>query len=79
MATFSTTGNSFELGSVTPLFRMPSDNGGIELNYQRVYDVALDDQSFLMTRPVETETGATSLILVQNFFEELKRLVPTDN
>ena len=77
VATFSTTGNSFELGSVTPLFRMP----GIFYNglMPRVYDVALDDQSFLMTRPVDPQSGATSLILVQNFFEELKRLVPTDN
>ncbi len=79
VATFSTTENSFELGSVTPLFRMPGDNGDNGQNSARVYDVALDDQSFLTTRPVDTETGATSLILVQNFFEELKRLVPTDN
>ena len=72
VATFSTTENSFDLGSVTPLFRMPGDIGR---NYQRVYDVALDDQRFLTTRPV----AATSVILIQNFFEELKRLVPTDN
>ncbi len=77
VATFSTTENSFELGSVTPLFRMPGIfySGG----RPRVYDVALDDQSFLTTRPVDTETAATSVILVLNFFEELKRLVPTDN
>ncbi len=78
VATFSTTEKSFDLGSVTPLFRMPGDNGDMQ-NLPRVYDVALDDQSFLMTRPVDTETAATALILVQNFFEELKRLVPTDN
>ncbi len=46
--------------------------------FPRVYDVALDDQSFLTTRPVDTETGATSVILVLNFLEELKRLVPTE-
>ena len=49
------------------------------LNFSRVYDVALDDQSFLAARLVGTETDATSVILVQNFFEELKRLVPTGN
>ena len=76
VATFSTTENSFELGSVTPLFRMP---GIFYAPFSMVYDVAPDDQSFLMTRPVDTETAATSVILVQNFFEELKRLVPTDN
>ena len=76
VATFSTTENSFELGSVTPLFRMPGDNLDNRANRPRVYDVALDDQSFLTTRPVDTET---SVILVLNFFEELKRLVPTDN
>ena len=79
VATFSTTENSFELGSVTPLFRLPGDNLDNRANRPRVYDVALDDQSFLTTRPVDTETAATSVILVLNFFEELKRLVPTDN
>ena len=79
VATFSTTGNSFDLGSVTPLFRMQFDIGDNSDNDARVYDVAPDDQSFLMTRPVDTETAATSVILVQNFFEELKRQVPTDN
>ncbi len=79
VATFSTTEKSFELGSVTPLFRMPGDNFDNRANRPRMYDVALDDQSFLTTRSVDTETAATSVILVLNFFEELKRLVPTDN
>ena len=40
------------------------------------YDVAPDDQRFIMIRGV-ADVGATpKLILVQNFFEELKRLVP---
>ncbi len=39
------------------------------------YDVALDGERFIMIRQAgEGEAG--SLILVQNFFEELKRLVP---
>ena len=39
------------------------------------YDVTPDDQRFIMIRQIgEDVTG--KLILVQNFFEELKRLVP---
>jgi len=43
------------------------------------YDIAPDDQRFLMLRrTLEPTSGAgeTKFILVQNFFEELKRLVP---
>jgi hypothetical protein len=42
------------------------------------YDITSDDQRFLMVRPysAEDEGLATKIILVQNFFEELKRLVP---
>jgi len=32
-----------------------------------------------MGRQYRADDAATSLILVQNWFEELKRLVPTDN
>jgi len=45
----------------------------------RAYDLAPDGR-FIVIRPAEEETGsgtAPSLILVQNWFEELKRLVPT--
>ncbi len=41
-----------------------------------MYDVSPDDQSFVMLRIGDDETAASELILVQNFFEELKRLVP---
>ena len=43
------------------------------------YDVAVDDQRFLMGRRLERDAvGADvqSLILVQNFFEELRERVP---
>jgi len=36
--------------------------------------VALDDDQCLMARVYD---ASTSLVLVQNFFEELKRFVPT--
>ncbi len=32
-----------------------------------------------MIKSGSDETSSTELILVQNWFEELKRLVPTDN
>ena len=41
-----------------------------------VYDVSLDDQRFLMARLSEPTNGtASELILVENFFEELKERV----
>ncbi len=42
------------------------------------YDVSPDGQRFLMLQPVESQTGgATQINVVLNWFEELKRLVPT--
>ena len=40
------------------------------------YDVSSDGERFLMVRQYGQEEVSTSLILVLNFFEELKRLVP---
>ncbi len=42
------------------------------------YDVSPDGQRFLINTLLEEE-DATSITLVLNWFEELKRLVPTDN
>jgi Tol biopolymer transport system component len=43
-------------------------------NGHPMYDVGPDDQRFVMLR--YSDEGPWELILVQNFFEELKRLVP---
>jgi dipeptidyl aminopeptidase/acylaminoacyl peptidase len=43
------------------------------------YDVTRDGQRFVMVERSEAEPPPTQLILVQNWAEELKRLVPTDN
>jgi eukaryotic-like serine/threonine-protein kinase len=45
----------------------------------RAYDVSLDGQRFLMIKAPGTDAGAAppALIVVQHWFEELKRLVPT--
>jgi serine/threonine-protein kinase len=41
------------------------------------YDVSPDGQRFLMIKPSEQNTALTQIVLVQNWFEELKRRVPT--
>ena len=46
----------------------------------RPYDIAPDGR-FLMIRSAQADAGigtAATLIVVQNWFEELKRLVPTN-
>ena len=42
------------------------------------YDVSSDGERFLMVRPYGLEEGSRSVIIVQNFFEELKRLLPSN-
>ena len=72
-------GSTFEHGTPEKLFDAPylvrHAGGGLG----RMYDVSADGQQFLMTK----ETGEADerppsprIILVQNWFEELKRLVP---
>ena len=41
--------------------------------YHRTYDVSADDQRFVMIR--YPEAGGSELIVVENFFEELKAKV----
>ena len=44
------------------------------------YDVSPDGQRFLMLKPDEqTSSSVTQIVVVQNWFEELKRRVPTGN
>jgi len=43
----------------------------------RNYDVSPDGQRFLMIKG--EEVGAAQINVILNWFEELKRLVPTDN
>ncbi len=43
----------------------------------RSYDVSRDGQRFLMVKETEEQSSANQLIVVHNWFEELKRLVPT--
>jgi hypothetical protein len=70
-------GPTFRAGNPTKLFEggYYAPLGGTD----RVYDVSPDGRRFLMIKPVgspEQTAAPTSLIVVQNWFEELKRLVP---
>ena len=50
-------------------------------NYDVAYDVAQDGQRFLMIKEggnSDKTAAPASLILVQNWFEELRRLVPVN-
>jgi hypothetical protein len=48
-----------------------------EGQYEDWWDVAADGQRFLMVQSVEPEQPATQIHVVLNWFEELKRRVPT--
>ncbi len=57
------------------LFTIPADYAVFD--NADFYDITSDDQRFLMVRPYTGEGGeaATEVIVVQNFFEELKERV----
>ncbi len=46
--------------------------------YGRGYDISRDGQRFVLTMPSESDAAPTQLHIVLNWFEELKRLVPTN-
>ena len=48
---------------------------GWEPNTPRTYDVSPDGRFLMIERNLEV--GATGIVLIQNWFEELNRLVPT--
>ena len=41
------------------------------------YDVSPDGQRFLMIKPTEQSSSLNQIVIVQDWFEELKRRVPT--
>jgi len=73
------TGSSFDAGTPRKLFDAPylvRRPGG---PLGRMYDVSLNGQRFLMLKEITTADERPPLpriILVQNWFEKLKRLVP---
>jgi hypothetical protein len=72
-------GSRFEAGTPEKLFDGPylfHPPGGGPVG--RMYDVSLNGQRFLMIKEssAAAEPPSPRIILVQNWFEELKRLVP---
>ena len=63
---------SFSYGTAKELFEGNYYSGG-----GRHYDIHPDGKRFLMLK--EVKQTEPQLIVVLNWFEELKRLVPTDN
>lgn len=67
-----TPGREIVIGTPKPLFKSPL----FQIHGWRSFDV-MPDGRFVMIAPNQTETGRSVLpIVVQNFTEELKRLVP---
>ncbi len=67
-------GQTFEVQEREVLFSIGSEFLIGQAEQYTLYDVTPDDQRFLMLRRVEFAVG--ELILVQNFFEELRQMVP---
>ena len=73
MATGVRTNAGFGVGAATRLFdTRPLSLSGIGRNF----DVSPDGSRFLMTKDLQPPADAKRLIVAQNWFEELKRLVP---
>ena len=68
--------------SFTPERRVPIDDFVVTAGF-RSYDIAPDGERFVMVFPAaESQSGESAraeIIIVPNWFEELKRLLPTDN
>ena len=69
------TDNGFSAGKLRLLFEK---TGFSRANAVRFWDLYPDGQGFLMVKKEEIKPRpVTEMILVQNWFEELQRLVPT--
>jgi dipeptidyl aminopeptidase/acylaminoacyl peptidase len=75
MAVAVTAGDRFNFSPATLLF----DNNYLLSPQPPSYDVAWDGR-FLMIKPIggDTEVAPSQIVVIQNWFEELKRLVPTN-
>ena len=74
MAVDITSQPNFVAGSPRLLFEAPLVSYG---NNLMSYDVAPDSQRFLGIRDINPDPPATQINVVLNWFEELKRRVPT--
>ncbi len=71
-AEFTTTGNTFRRERITKMFTIPTTFLLATGGNSRSYGVAPDDERFLMARRYGAEDAASSVIVVQNFFEKLR-------
>ena len=72
-------GSSWSSGTPIRLFEQ-AYYIGISSSAERTYDVSADGKRFLMIKPsgaADPTSAPASLVVVQNWLEELKRLVPT--
>ncbi len=74
MAVDIATQPTFSAGKPKMLFEGPYVPSSPNISY---YDVSADGQRFLMLKPTEQAQAATQIVVVQNWFEELKQKVPT--
>ncbi len=61
----------------TPRLLFEGNYGGIWFDLTSGYDVTPDGQRFLMVKAKGESDSPTQINVVLNWFEELKRLVPT--
>lgn len=75
MSVSLTTAPAFRAGTPNVVFENPA----LRIPWGRSYDVAPDGRRFLLTltNDAPTKPAPAQMILVQHWFEELKRLVPT--
>ena len=75
MAVRVATAPTFAAGTPEPVF----DSGDLRMAWGRSYDIAPDGRRFLLTlnKKGPTNLAPAQMILVQHWFEELKRLAPT--
>ena len=69
-------GSSFQPGRPQPLFTGLQSNVTMGLAFRQFFDLAPDAQSVVLLRAEEEMRRVAEVILIQNWFEELKRLVP---
>ncbi len=74
VATPVTLGPTFTAGSPKVLFERPTPRTNLGVRY---YDVSPDGRFLLVQDKERSPIKVTQMILVQNWLEELKRLVPT--
>ena len=67
-------GTTWSSGRPVKVLQGPYATGGPRST--RTYDVSPDGQRFLMVKQLASQAAAPQIIVVQNWFEELRRLVP---